>query len=91
LPAISAARNAEIRVHREFAALRTIEALRRHAAEIDGELPKKLNDITCVPVPENPATGQPFVYYREGDTAVLELPKSDGLRVAYRYEITIAK
>lgn len=90
LPAVSAARSADIRQQRDFAALRVIEALRMHAAENDSELPKRLSDITCVPVPDNPVTNQPFVYYREGKTAVLELPKSDGLHVATNYEITIA-
>ncbi|MEX2171627.1 MAG: hypothetical protein WD851_20075 [Pirellulales bacterium] len=90
LPAVSAARNAQVRIEREFAALRVIEALRMHAAENDSELPNKLNEVTCVPVPVNPVTDQPFVYYREGKTAVLELPKSDGLHYAVRYEITIA-
>lgn len=90
LPAVQAARAAEIRQQREFAALRVIEALRMHAAENNGELPNKLTDVTCVPVPLNPATNGPFAYYREGKTAVLELPKSDGLHNAVRYEITIA-
>lgn len=91
LPAIQASRNAQVRLQREFAALRLIEALRMHAAENDGELPKKLSEVTCVPVPVNPVTDQPFVYYRVGKMAVLELPKSDGMHYAVRYEITIAQ
>jgi hypothetical protein len=61
-----------------------------HAAENAGALPTKLSDVSCVPVPLNPATNQPFAYYREGKTGVVELPKSDGLNYAVRYEITIA-
>ncbi len=74
-----------------MAALRVIESLRMYAAEHGGGLPKKLDEITAVPVPPNPATGKPFVYRLDGPTAVLELPPSDGLYSGNRrYEIQIA-
>jgi hypothetical protein len=91
LPAVRAARSAGVRLEREMAALQVIEALRMHAARNDGKWPQRLGDVTCVPVPENPATGQPFMYELEGETAILTLPKSDGVNVKRRYELTIAK
>lgn len=90
LPSIRAARIADMRARRDWAALRVIEALRMHAAEKDGQLPTELDDVTCVPVPENPATGQPFDYVLDGDEATLELPHSDQVGIQRRYVIRIA-
>jgi hypothetical protein len=91
LPAMQAARNAQVRLEREVASLRVIEALRMHAAQHDGQLPNSLDEITAVPVPHNPATGKPFEYRLEGKTAILNLPPSDGLPASNRrYEIQIA-
>ena len=91
LPAVTVARTASIRTDRELDAVRVIEALRMHAAQNDGKWPKTLDEVTCVPVPNNPATGKPFDYHVEGEVAVLLLPLSDGLRVQRRYELTLAK
>lgn len=92
LSVVRAVRTAEMRVACDLAALRVIEALRMHAARNDSRWPDSLDDVTCVPVPLNPATDKPFLYHRDGETAVLELPESDGLPgYSRRYEITIAK
>jgi hypothetical protein len=91
LPAVNAARGAQVRLEREIAALRVIEALRMHAAAHNGQLPGSLDDITIVPIPRNPATGKPFEYALNGATAVLTLPLSDGLASGNRrYEIQVA-
>jgi hypothetical protein len=91
MPAIQNVRAAQVRLERDMAALRVIEALRMHAAEHDGSLPETLNDITSVPVPLNPATSKPFVYKLNGSTAILDLPTSDGIQSGNRrYEIQIA-
>jgi hypothetical protein len=91
MPAMQAARSAEVRLERDIAALRVIESLRLHAAEHDGRLPASLGDIVKVPVPANPATGKPFAYRLEGTTAILELPSSDGIPgFNRRFEIQIA-
>jgi hypothetical protein len=90
LPALQASRQAQVRLDREVASLRVIEALRMYAAGHEGRLPERLEDIDQVPVPANPATGKPFLYRFAGATAILELPPSD--RVASgnrRYEIQI--
>jgi hypothetical protein len=91
LPALQAGRAAQVRMDRDLAALRIVEALRMYAADNNGKLPAQLTDIKQVPIPLNPATGKPFVYRLEGDTAILDLPLSDGIRNHGRkFEIEIA-
>jgi hypothetical protein len=90
MPSIHAVRGAQVRLDRDVASLRVIEALRMYAAEHIGKLPKSLDEITTVPVPRNPATGKPFEYRVNSKTAVLDLPPSDGLNVSRRFEIQIA-
>ena len=90
VPALQISRGAQVRLAREVASIRVIEALRMYAAEHHGQLPKRLADIDKFPVPTNPATEKPFEYRLEGATAILELPLSDGLESGTRYEIQIA-
>ena len=71
-PAVNQALRAGQRVRADLAALRTVEALRAHAAET-GSFPASLAAIDAVPVPENPVTGEPFGYRLEDGTAVLEV------------------
>jgi hypothetical protein len=92
LPAMQAARSAQVRLEREAASLRTIEALRMYAANHDGKLPASLADVKEVYVPNNPATGKPFEYRLEAGTAILDLPASDGIiGDNRRFEIQIVK
>jgi hypothetical protein len=80
---------AELRIDRRVAALRVIEAIRIHAAAHDGALAESLDRITEVPVPEDPATGKPFEYHRDGNSATLFGPKA-GLPPTWpSYRITI--
>jgi len=91
LPALSAARNAEMRVEWQMRALQIVEAIRMHAATAE-TLPRSLDEIDVVPVPLNPVTLKPYQYRLDGQTAVLDLPFSDGIRtVAWRFEITLAE
>ena len=91
VPAMQASRQAQMRLDREVASLRVIEALRMYAAEHDGRLPARLEEIDQVPVPDNPATEKHFAYRLDGSTAVLELPPTDGLTSGNcRYEIQIS-
>lgn len=91
LPALESVRSAEVRVMWQLNALQTIEALRMHAAKT-GKLPASLDEITAVPLPQNPATGKPYQYRLDGETAILELPFSDGFSgMAWRFEIKLAK
>ena len=59
--------------------LQTIEALRMHAAANAGKLPGSLSEITLVPIPINPITGQSIIYHLEGETAVLEFPSPNSI------------
>lgn len=91
LPALESVRSAEVRVMWQLNALQTIEALRMHAAKT-GKLPASLDEITAVPLPQNPATGKHYQYRLDGETAILELPSSDGFSgMAWRFEIKLAK
>ena len=90
MPAVNAAFQAQARVARNVAALQAIEALRMHAAASGGKLPLALAEVKIVPVPDNPATGQPFPYRFDAasGTAPLELPAVGG-RDAKRYVIRL--
>ncbi|MFI5454753.1 MAG: hypothetical protein ACHRXM_04820 [Isosphaerales bacterium] len=91
LPAVQAGLKAELRLDRRVAALRVIEALRMYAAAHHGSLPESLNQITEVPVPDDPATGKPFEYRCTGNSAILSGPPAGlpppwpGYRIAIRH------
>jgi hypothetical protein len=70
VPAMHKVRRAQARLDQRIALLRCVEALRMYAAAHDGRLPEKLSDCP-VPVPDDPFTGKPFLYKREGATAHL--------------------
>jgi len=88
LPALQAAHRADARGRRTIAVLRVVEAVRLYGAAHEGNLPEKLSDITEVPVPNDPTTGNPFIYGRTGTTAILESP--GGEQHGLRYQITFA-
>jgi hypothetical protein len=67
---------AELRLDRRVAALRVIEAIRLSAGAHDGALPESLSQVTDVPVPDDPATGKPFEYHRDGNSATLSGPQA---------------
>lgn len=91
LPALLSVRNAEVRLMWQLNALQTIEAIRMQAAK-SGKLPASLDEIAAVPLPLNPLTGKPYQYRVDDETAILELPFSDGLAgSAWRFEIKLAK
>jgi hypothetical protein len=95
LPAVSNVKLASIRLDRERAALMTVEALRMHAA-LAGKLPATLAEVTAVPVPVNPISGQPFAYQLDAatGTATLDLPAPAGAPPkgnARRYVIKLRK
>jgi hypothetical protein len=71
LPAINKVVYAAAGADRRIAALRCVEAIRLYAAAHDGKLPAALGDITEVPIPVDPMTGQAFAYQTAGDRATL--------------------
>ncbi len=74
-----------LRSQRYRAALQTVEAVRLHAAAT-GQLPKRLEEVTSVNVPNDPTTGQPFSYSVSDQTAVLSSGKEE-----LRLELSLRK
>jgi hypothetical protein len=95
-PAISRVRAADIRLDRQIAMLRVIEAVRLYAAEHDGQLPAKLNDVASrVSLPRDPATTKPFDYKPNGKRSfTLTAPPYDGNAAgvgnSVEYRVTVA-
>lgn len=83
------------RLERRFAALRCLEGVRAYAAGHEGNLSPRLQDITEVPVPLDPITGQAFEYKVEGKKARLAglQPAEDQLLPDQTviYEVTIKR
>lgn len=96
LPAVSKVHFATVRTERRVATLRTIEALRLHAAE-HGQWPERLGDVKIVPIPDDPTTGRPFDYERSADGKNAMLygppPKGETAHVgnAFKYELNLVK
>src|SRR5262249_34840785 len=94
VPAMMKVRQAQGRLDQRVALLRHVEALRLYAAEHDGKLPAKLDDIP-VPLPSDPFTGKPFRYEVDGATAHLRgsPPRGGEQNPAFNvhYELTIRK
>jgi hypothetical protein len=94
-PAVMSARLAEVRADRQLDVLRCIEAVRLYAAGHGGKLPPSLEAITEAPAPNDPATGKPFEYRLDGDTATLSGPVPPGgpehPMYAVRYDLKLAR
>jgi hypothetical protein len=91
LPAIQRVPAVPVRLDRRIAALRVIEALRLHAAANGGQLPERLDQVNVVPIPNDPGTGQPFEYKRDGAKATLisRIPGEPAEKEGLRYTITM--
>jgi hypothetical protein len=90
LPGLEAVMRVELRLDRQIAALRVIEAVRIYAAEHNGTLPEALDQITEVPVPDDPANGAPFIYRAADSAAILHSTRS-GLAPESTYRIMIRR
>ena len=92
LPSTFAARLAAVRLGNQVAGLRTLEALRMHAAANGGRLPNSLADVSVVPVPISPASGKPLAYRLDGEVAILEVPSAPRRPASggWRLEISIS-
>ncbi len=62
------------RADRRIALLRTVEAVRAYAAEHDGQVPARLEDLRDTPAPLDPMTGQKFKYQTDGQLVTIEGP-----------------
>lgn len=85
LPAFQAARHSIARADAGIALVRSVEAIRDHAAH-DGALPVKLEEMR-LPAPIDPFTGKPLPYEYHGDHAVLSLATS---HIQYRLVLRLA-
>lgn len=65
MPAAMQVKKAERRTHMRFNRLMTLEAIRMHVAEHNGELPKSLDNLSPVPAMPDPYTGEHFEYQLE--------------------------
>ncbi len=88
-PALGALFRNHMKVERRIAALRVIEAIRLHAAAHGGRLPESLGQIAEVPVPDDPATGEPFIYRAADDAGLLHGPRAALPPPWLSYRITI--
>ena len=95
LPAVQKVYEASVRPERKVCALRTIEAIRMHAAAHRGKLPARLDEVTIVPIPVDPVTNDRFFYTVEGDTFALTASPPMGDQPnqgnSLRYEVTLKK
>jgi hypothetical protein len=89
LPAVSQCLESQLRSERRLAAARVIEAIRADARKM--QLPERLDAITTVPVPEDPASGEPFTYKLEGDKATLSLPALSEGKPAREYRLSLSR
>lgn len=92
-PNLIAALKAPARLHQRIAALRTVEAVRHHAAEHGGELPASLDAIEGLPIAIDPFTGEPLVYRVDGGTFTIEsgVELRSGEQPPLRYRITLRR
>lgn len=74
---------------RTIAVLQIVEAIRIYAAENESRLPTALADITSVPIPADPYSGQPFAYKVDGEVATLSMSPLTGYPSVY--EIRLGK
>jgi hypothetical protein len=91
LPSLGRARWTIVKLDRELAAMQVVEAIRAHAAAHDGAVPATLAEVTALPVPLDPSTGEPFGYERSGRSFVLTSPAPAGFKItdALRVEVTV--
>jgi hypothetical protein len=75
---------------RELTALQAIESIRAYAAAHNGQPPKSLDDLTDMPVPADPITGQPFIYQaREGGFTLDGPAPLNASEKSIHYNVTI--
>jgi hypothetical protein len=95
MPAIDRIYGTQIRVERRIASLRAVEAVRLQAANDGGKLPAKLAEVTVVPVPTDPATGQPFEYIAERNQFTINVPPPPGDKADqhnhWKYVVTMSR
>ncbi len=72
-------------------ALRSVEAIRLHAASQGQALPRALDEIKLVPVPDDPTTGKPFEYKPDGRFFLFAGATPDGMGSGVAYRLSMPK
>ena len=86
MPGVRAAMFAQGRLDRDTAALRALEALRGYAASHKGHWPATLAEVSEMPIPRDPVTGQAFPFQMQNGRAELlltaepDVPRLQGRR-----------
>jgi len=88
LPALGRAYYVGVQLDLDIAILRCVEAVRMYAADHSGKLPATLGEITKVPVPLDPLSGNEFIYKITDGKAIIEGPDAEP-KLALRYELAI--
>jgi hypothetical protein len=91
LPPMEGILQAEGRLERKLDALRIVEALRIYAEAHGGSLPDRLDQVTEVPIPADPSTGNPFECRREGDAILLPATKPQGSQPWPEYRVSLRR
>jgi hypothetical protein len=86
LPAVEKVKRAQARFDQRIAYLQVLEAIRLHAFNNDGNLPKTLDEIK-LPVPVDPVTGKQFEYSVEKGVATLHGQNAGDAPETNRYYI----
>lgn len=93
-PAVQKVHFAHARFERRIALIRTLEAIRMQIATDGGTLPKSLENVTVVPVPDDPFLAKPFEYERTPTGFKLVAPPLPGYgrnMGEHVYEVTLRK
>lgn len=86
-PALNSVRLAAVRLERRLDALQCIEAIRLYAEAHQGTLPPNLDALKDSPAPIDLATGTPFHYTVDGDSATLSAPVPPSAPDHHSYKI----
>ena len=87
VPAYKNVMQASPRFERRIAMLRTVEAIRMQAAR-DKQWPASTDKITMVPLPDDPFTGKPFLWKKDGNKITLVGPTPEGEAVSQNNTLT---
>jgi hypothetical protein len=75
-----AVRSAQTRSLHRMLLVQAVEGIRMYGAAHDGKLPEALADLPY-PLPPDPASGQPFLYAKKGETATITTLPAGHVRV----------
>ena len=78
IPFLDGAKAAALLLDRNLDALQCVEAIRLYASSHDGKFPASLDALQETPAPIDLATGKPFEYKVDGDSATLSGPVLPG-------------